>query len=241
MHNGIHTHILVYNMNFSTQLSYQGIFNKGDEESWKTTCHLDVLTDCSVTAVIDGSLVSIAEEGLGGWGCSQTLPLWLCEWQNHGSPSTVQINMRESSTCFSLQNILFSVLAKSIALGVWWTSVWLQVLPLWSCVIPGKLADLSVPQFLPVPNGSKGVLASWDYLRVLWDTVHTERGTCKLLINCVLIILLLGKISGTPVNRGGSYFWNSGLLSEHGLKGNGLVSKSLYNIFLIRDKIVPEQ
>ena len=66
VHNGIHTHILVYNMNFSTQLSYQGIFNKGDEESWKTTCHLDVLTDCSVTAVIDGSLVSIAEEGLGG-------------------------------------------------------------------------------------------------------------------------------------------------------------------------------
>ena len=53
-------------MNFSTQLSYQGIFNKGDEESWKTTCHLDVMTDCSVTAVIDRSLVSIAEEGLGG-------------------------------------------------------------------------------------------------------------------------------------------------------------------------------
>lgn len=50
----------------------------------------------SVTGSIDWSFVSMAKEGVGGQRrYCQTLSLWLCELQNHASPPTVQLNMRE--------------------------------------------------------------------------------------------------------------------------------------------------
>lgn len=66
-------------------------------------------------------------------------------------------------------------------------------------------------------------------MRAVGDAVRIEPGTRQLQINCVLgvrIIMLLGKMSGTQISGTGSYFGNTGSLSEQGPKGNGVLSES---------------